>query len=55
MSDKADVIKTVLINLMSKEEFDKQLEKGYQDIIDGNIIFAKQVFKEIREEYNLLK
>ena len=47
------ISKPVSINSMTDTELDAELEKGYQDIISGNVISAKCVFKEIREEYKL--
>ena len=47
------ISKPVSINSMTESEFDAELEKGYQDIISDNVISAKCVFKEIREEYKL--
>ena len=47
------ISKPVSINSMTESEFDAELEKGYQDIISGDVISANQVFKVIREDYNL--
>lgn len=38
---------------MTTEEFDKELEKGYKDILEGKVKPAKQVFADIRRDYNL--
>ena len=45
--------KPISINSMTEAEFDAELEKGYRDIINGDVISAKCAFKEIREKYNL--
>ncbi len=51
--DNISIPKPVSINSMTEAEFDVELEKGYQDIINGDVISAKCAFKEIREKYNL--
>lgn len=41
------------VSCMTREAFDKELEKGYQDIVNGNVISAEEVFTAIREEFSL--
>ena len=47
------ISKPVSINSITEAEFDAELEKGYKDIINGDVISAKCAFKEIREKYIL--
>ena len=51
--DNEIIVKPVSANLMNRAEFDAELEKGYQDIINGDVVSAKCAFKEIREKYKL--
>lgn len=39
------------ISRMTAEQLDKELEKGYADMQEGQTVPAKQVFAEIRKEY----
>lgn len=50
---KLPVEKPLGLESMTTEEFDKELEKGYKDILEGKVKPAKQVFTDIRRDYNL--
>jgi addiction module RelB/DinJ family antitoxin len=39
------------IELMSKEQFDAELEKGYQDMIGGHTRPANEFFREMERKY----
>ena len=41
------------ISRLTAEEIDYELEKGYQDMLDGKVRPAKEVFAGIRKDYNL--
>lgn len=41
------------INKLSQTELAVELEKGYQDVVQGNTKPASEVFAELREEYSL--
>lgn len=45
--------KPIDISTLSEIEFDEELEKGYSDMQVGRIKNAKNVFAEIRNDYNL--
>ncbi len=38
---------------MSESEIDKELEKGYTDMVEGKTKPAKQVFSNIRQQYDI--
>ena len=41
------------ISLLSAEEIDAELEKGYQDMMRGKVKPAREAFADIRKDYNL--
>lgn len=41
------------INHMTNKQLDEELEKGYADMQDGNLISSKKVFDDIRKDYNI--
>lgn len=41
------------INKITEEEFNKEIEKGLQDVENGNTIPAKEVFASIRNKYDI--
>lgn len=41
------------INKITEDEFNKEIEKGLQDVENGNIIPAKEVFASIRNKYDI--
>lgn len=41
------------LNKMTAQEFDEELEKAYQSMLEGRTIPAEQVFDEIRRKYSL--
>lgn len=41
------------INKITEDEFNKEIEKGLQDVENGNTIPAKEVFASIRNKYDL--
>lgn len=45
--------KILALDSMSEKELSAELEKGYQDMLDGRTKPAKQAFAEIRKEYGL--
>lgn len=45
---------TVLnFNRLSEQEVDAELQKGMDDVKNGNVKSAKQAFADIRKDYNL--
>lgn len=36
---------------LTKEELDKEIEKGYRDMLNGNVRSAASVFSDIRKDY----
>ena len=36
---------------LTKEELDKEIEKGYRDMLNGNVRSAANVFSDIRKDY----
>ena len=38
---------------LSKKELDMEIQKGYDDMVTGKTKPAKQVFAEIRKDYNI--
>lgn len=51
--DNISIPKPVSINSMTEAEFDVELEKGYQEIIDNSIILAKDAFNNFKKDFNL--
>lgn len=41
------------ISTLTDEQVDAELEKGYADVVEGRSKLAKQVFLDIRKDYNL--
>lgn len=41
------------INKITGDEFNKEIEKGLQDVENGNTIPAKEVFASIRNKYDI--
>ena len=41
------------INKITEDEFNKEIEKGLQDVENGNTIPAKEVFGSIRNKYDI--
>lgn len=41
------------INMLTDEQINIELEKGYNDVAEGRKKPARQVFSDIRKEYNL--
>ena len=41
------------ISVATKDEIDRELEKGYRDMMEGRVRSAADVFSDIRKEYNL--
>lgn len=41
------------VNTLTEEQLNAELEKGYADIKEGRTKPAKQVFADIRKDYNL--
>ncbi|MCD8204123.1 MAG: type II toxin-antitoxin system RelB/DinJ family antitoxin [Coprobacillus sp.] len=44
-----------IINMsaISEDELNKEIMKGYQDVLDGNVKPIEEVFKELAEKYGL--
>ena len=42
------ISKPVSINLMTGAEFATELEKGYQNIVNNNVISAREAFNNIK-------
>ncbi len=40
-------------NKLSEQEIDRELQKGINDVVSGNVKPVKQVFAEIRKDYEL--
>lgn len=45
----------VVIGILSKEEFDAELQKGYDDFLAGRSKPADEVFGELDREFGLLE
>lgn len=43
----------VNIAQLSADEINAELEKGYQDVLNGKVRTADEVFADIRKEYNI--
>ena len=41
------------ISIMTADEIDIELEKGYQDMLKGKVKPARKAFADIRKDYNL--
>lgn len=41
------------VSKMTKEELDAELQKGYDDILAGRAISAKQVFDDLHRKYGI--
>lgn len=39
--------------ILSQEELDLEVEKGYHDIVEGKTILAEDAFKDIRKKYEI--
>lgn len=50
---KIPITKLVDVSTLTEEEFHTELEKGYADMKAGRVKDAKQVFADIRKDYNL--
>ncbi len=40
-------------SLLSKEEIDNELEKGYREIADGKTVPAEKAFDDLRQRYGI--
>ena len=47
------ISKLVSRNLTTGAEFATELEKGYQDIVNNNVISAKEAFNNIKKDFNI--
>ena len=50
---KLPIEKPIGLATMTIEEMDAELEKGYMDILEGNVKPARQAFADIRRDFNL--
>ena len=50
---KLPIEKPIGLAAMTIEEMDEELEKGYMDILEGNVKPARQAFVDIRRDFNL--
>ena len=50
---KLPVSKPISIDLLSKEELDNEIEKGYKDMIDGDVNDVDHFFSSIHKDYNI--
>lgn len=41
------------VSMLSTEQLNEELEKGYADMVSGNTRSAKSVFEDIRKEYGV--
>lgn len=41
------------LDQMTEQEFDDELEKGYQDMLAGDVIPIEQAFNEVRRKHGL--
>lgn len=48
-----EINKPIEFGNLSKEELDIEIEKGYKDMLDGNVEPAQKVFSDIHKEYGL--
>lgn len=45
--------RTVVVNPLTKEELDVEIEKGYEDMAAGRTVPAEKAFADIRKKYGL--
>lgn len=45
--------KLITVGKLTKEELDAEIEKGYADMLAGDMEAAGKVFADIRREYNI--
>ena len=38
---------------MTKEEFNAEIQKGFDDVVDGRVKSAAEVFSDIRKKYEI--
>ena len=50
---KLPIEKPIGLASMTIEEIDEELEKGYMDILEGNVKPARQAFADVRRDFNL--
>lgn len=50
---KLPVAKPVVMNGLSKEELDKEIGKGYEDMLERRTEPAEKVFADIRKDYGI--
>ena len=50
---KLPAARPVAITELSKDELDKELELGYEDMLEGRTESADKVFADIRRDYNI--
>lgn len=53
MKTKKETSTPVSIKSLTKEELDIEIEKGYKDMIDGNVEDVDDFFSSIHTEYNM--
>ena len=41
------------VSNLTQEGLDRELEKGWQDVLDGRTVPAEKVFSDLRKEYGL--
>lgn len=41
------------LSTLTPEEFNKEIEKGYNDMLNGQVTSAEEVFESIRKDYKL--
>jgi DNA-damage-inducible protein J len=46
-------LKPLDISMLTEEELDAELEKGYADMLSGNVVPAKEAFASIRKELGI--
>lgn len=42
-----------ILEEMTKESLDFELQKGYRSVLSGNVKPAEEVFESLRQEFNL--
>ena len=52
-SVKLPSIKPLEMNNLSKDELNAEIEKGYEDMLEGRVEPAKKVFSDLRKEFGL--
>lgn len=50
---KLSTAKSAVMDALSKEELDAQIEKGYMDLVEGRTEPVEKVFADIRRDYGL--